>query len=154
MPTIEEQFILDILAKEDELPFKELNERCAEQFEGARIILKNLKQKGLVSFDGMIPGFSAIIKYVKPEEREKSIEQARFESVPSIAPAPRTDQEFFVKSLLKKQGGIMSYKMLNEHFSEKYEGLRLILKKMKEISLVDFDGVMPSPSSQIKLLIS
>lgn len=61
----EEQFILDAIKKHGDqgtsIGYKALQELCAEEFEGVRLILKKLKDKGLVMFDGMIPGFSAII---------------------------------------------------------------------------------------------
>jgi hypothetical protein len=58
----EEKFIKSILKKNDgELPYKKLQEECANEFEGVRLILKKMKEKEIVDFDGMIPGFSATI---------------------------------------------------------------------------------------------
>ena len=61
----EEQFILDAIKTHGEnqksIGYKALQEICADEFEGVRLILKKLKEKGLVLFDGMIPGFSSII---------------------------------------------------------------------------------------------
>ena len=61
----EEQFILDAIKQHGEkgtsIGYKALQNVCADEFEGVRLILKKLKDKGLVQFDGMIPGFSAII---------------------------------------------------------------------------------------------
>jgi hypothetical protein len=61
----EERFILEAIKQHGEngtnIGYKALQEVCADEFEGVRLILKKLKDKGLVQFDGMIPGFSAII---------------------------------------------------------------------------------------------
>lgn len=58
----EEKFIKSILKKNNgELSYKKLQEECANEFEGVRLILKKMKEKEIVDFDGMIPGFSAII---------------------------------------------------------------------------------------------
>ena len=65
MSSEEESFILKILSEKGSMPLKELNEKCGDHFEGARIILKKMKEQGLVSFDGMIPGFNATITHVK-----------------------------------------------------------------------------------------
>ena len=63
--TVEEKFILKAITEHGEggttIPYKKLQDICADEFEGVRLILKKLKSKGLVSYDGMIPGFSAII---------------------------------------------------------------------------------------------
>jgi len=59
----EEQFILDaIKAKGGSVSYKKLQDLCANEFEGVRLILKKLKDKTLVEYDGTIPGFSAQIK--------------------------------------------------------------------------------------------
>ncbi len=61
----EERFILEAIKQHGDngnsIGYKALQEVCADEFEGVRLILKKLKDKGLVQFDGMIPGFSAII---------------------------------------------------------------------------------------------
>lgn len=44
-----------------EINYKDLNEKLGDKFEGVRLRLKTMKEKGMVSFDGMVPGFSAII---------------------------------------------------------------------------------------------
>lgn len=61
----EEKFIYDILAERGKIGYKELQELCAEEFEGVRLILKKMKEKGIVLFDGMIPGFSSEIELIK-----------------------------------------------------------------------------------------
>jgi hypothetical protein len=59
----EEKFIKNVLKKNDgKLSYKELQELCANEFEGVRLILKKMKEKEILDFDGMIPGFSAEIK--------------------------------------------------------------------------------------------
>ena len=64
--THEEQFILNAISehgdKNGELGYKQLQDLCGDEFEGVRLILKKMKSKGLVTFDGMIPDYSAIIK--------------------------------------------------------------------------------------------
>jgi hypothetical protein len=59
----EEKFILEKLKENGgNLGYKQLQELCANEFEGVRLVLKKMKEKGLVEFDGMIPGFSADIR--------------------------------------------------------------------------------------------
>ena len=61
--THEEGFIIEKLKEnEGSLNYKQLQELCEDEFEGVRLILKKLKEKGLVEYEGMIPGFSAEIK--------------------------------------------------------------------------------------------
>ena len=63
--SVEEKFIYDKLKENDgKLGYKALQELCAEEFEGVRLILKKMKEKGLVSYEGMIPGFSAEITLI------------------------------------------------------------------------------------------
>ena len=58
-----DQFILTTLKNNGgEMSFKALNEACADHFEGCRIILKKLKERGQVDFDGVVPSFGAKIK--------------------------------------------------------------------------------------------
>lgn len=61
----EEQFILDAIKQHGEegktIPYKKLQDICANEFEGVRLILKKMKGKGLVSYDGMIPDFNSTI---------------------------------------------------------------------------------------------
>ena len=45
--------------------YKALQDYCAEEFEGVRLILKKLKEKGIVDYEGVIPGFSAEITLIK-----------------------------------------------------------------------------------------
>jgi hypothetical protein len=52
---------------------------------------------------------------------------------------------------LRANGGEMDYKTLNETLADKFEGIRLRLKTMKEKGLVNFDGVVPSFNSKIKI---
>lgn len=64
--TPEEKFIIDVIKeKEDKkINYKELQSACENEFEGVRLILKKLKEKGIVTFDGMIPGFSSVIELI------------------------------------------------------------------------------------------
>ena len=41
--------------------YKQLQILCGDLFEGVRLLLKTMKGKGLLDFEGMIPGFSAVI---------------------------------------------------------------------------------------------
>ena len=62
----EEKFILEKLKeKEGKLNYKDLQTLCQDEFEGVRLILKKLKEKGFVDYEGMIPGFSAEIELVR-----------------------------------------------------------------------------------------
>ena len=63
--SVEEKFILNAIKESGEngksISYKKLQDICADEFEGVRLILKKLKGKNLVDFDGMIPGFSSVI---------------------------------------------------------------------------------------------
>jgi hypothetical protein len=65
----EENFIVDAIKKQGEggktIAYKKLQDICAEQFEGVRLILKKLKEKGIVEYDGMIPSFNSQITLLK-----------------------------------------------------------------------------------------
>ena len=64
--TEEEKFIVEKLKeKGGKLNYKELQILCEDEFEGVRLILKKLKEKGIVDYEGMIPGFSAQIELIK-----------------------------------------------------------------------------------------
>ncbi|MHA1682242.1 MAG: hypothetical protein ACTSUE_14995 [Promethearchaeota archaeon] len=66
MPEEEEKFIVKVLkGAGGEMTFKELNEACAQEFEGARLFLKTMKGKGIVDYDGIIPSFSGTIKLLE-----------------------------------------------------------------------------------------
>ena len=60
--SIEEKFIVKKLKEHGgKLNYKELQTLCQEEFEGVRLILKKLKEKELVCYEGVIPGYSAEI---------------------------------------------------------------------------------------------
>ena len=64
--TTEEKFIIEKLKEHDgTLNYKELQTLCQEEFEGVRLILKKLKEKTIVDYEGMIPGFSAEITLLR-----------------------------------------------------------------------------------------
>ena len=66
--TEEENFIITKLKENDgKLNYKELQTLCQDEFEGVRLILKKLKEKGIVEYEGMIPGFSAEIELLRDE---------------------------------------------------------------------------------------
>ncbi len=61
--SVEEKFIIKNLKENGgSLNYKELQTLCQEEFEGVRLILKKLKEKQIVSYEGVIPGYSAEIK--------------------------------------------------------------------------------------------
>ena len=63
----EERFILNAIVdhgENGEIGYKQLQEICGDEFEGVRLILKKMKSKDLVSFEGMIPAYSAVIKKI------------------------------------------------------------------------------------------
>ena len=61
--SIEEEFIVNKLEESGgKLNYKELQTLCQEEFEGVRLILKKLKEKNIVHYDGVIPGYSAEIE--------------------------------------------------------------------------------------------
>jgi len=57
-----------------------------------------------------------------------------------------------IMNVLEEHGGELEYKTLNEILADKFEGVRLRLKTMKEKGIVDFEGIVPSFSSKIKLI--
>ncbi|MHA1106541.1 MAG: hypothetical protein ACTSPN_12610 [Promethearchaeota archaeon] len=64
--SVEEKFIIKNLKENDgELKYKELQTLCQEEFEGVSLILKKLKEKQIVSYEGVIPRYSAEIKLTK-----------------------------------------------------------------------------------------
>ena len=61
--SIEENFIITKLEEnEGILNYRELQTMCQEEFEGVRLILKKLKEKKIVTYEGVIPGYSAEIR--------------------------------------------------------------------------------------------
>jgi hypothetical protein len=63
--SIEEEFIIKKLEENGgRLNYKELQTLCQEEFEGVRLILKKLKEKQIVSYEGVIPGYSAEIELI------------------------------------------------------------------------------------------
>ena len=65
-----------------------------------------------------------------------------------------TDDQQYILSVLEENGGEMGYKDLNDIVSERFDGLRLLLKKLKSIGYVDFEGIMPGFSSIISIVKS
>lgn len=62
-----------------------------------------------------------------------------------------TEEETFIFNMLKEKGGNIGYKELQSICEDHFEGVRLILKKMKENGIVDFEGPIPGFSSVITL---
>ena len=66
--SIEEEFIIKKLEENGRrLNYKELQTLCQEEFEGVRLILKKLKEKQLVSYEGVIPDYSAEIELISED---------------------------------------------------------------------------------------
>jgi len=62
----EEKFIYEKLKENgNSINYKHLQDLCADEFEGVRLILKAMKEKGIVDFEGTIPGFSSEISLIK-----------------------------------------------------------------------------------------
>lgn len=67
--TPEEKFIIEKLKEnKGKMNYKQLQTLCQDEFEGVRLILKKLKEKGIVDYEGMIPGFSAEIELLRDNE--------------------------------------------------------------------------------------
>jgi len=63
--SIEEDFIIKKLEENGgRLNYKELQTLCQEEFEGVRLILKKMKEKMIVEYEGIIPGYSAEIELI------------------------------------------------------------------------------------------
>ncbi|MBN2156531.1 MAG: hypothetical protein JW776_10855 [Candidatus Lokiarchaeota archaeon] len=61
-----EQFIIDLLRhNNNRMNYKQIQIACENEFEGVRLILKALKEKGYVYFDETIPGFSSEIELIR-----------------------------------------------------------------------------------------
>ena len=55
--------IIEVLRDhQGEIEYKSLNEILADQFEGIRLRLKTMKEKGLVDFEGVVPAFDSVIR--------------------------------------------------------------------------------------------
>ncbi len=57
-----------------------------------------------------------------------------------------------MKRVLTEHGGELDYRTLNEILADKFEGIQLRLKTMKEKGFLEFEGVVPSFDSKIRLL--
>ncbi|MHA1312520.1 MAG: hypothetical protein ACTSRB_01260 [Candidatus Helarchaeota archaeon] len=62
-----------------------------------------------------------------------------------------SEDEKFLLNVIRDNGNKISYKELNNICSEKFEGVRLVLKKLKSSGFVNFEGIIPSFSSEIEL---
>jgi hypothetical protein len=63
-----------------------------------------------------------------------------------------TDEEHFIVKKLKENGGKLNYKELQSLCEDEFEGVRLILKKLKEKGIVDYEGMIPGFSAEIELI--
>jgi hypothetical protein len=59
-----EKFVINLLKEQESktMSYKDMQDACEDTFEGLRLVLKALKEKGVVNFDGPMPGFSSEIK--------------------------------------------------------------------------------------------
>ncbi|MFX1363714.1 MAG: hypothetical protein ACFFCE_09095 [Promethearchaeota archaeon] len=63
-----------------------------------------------------------------------------------------SQEEIFIIEKIKEHGGKINYKELQALCEEKFEGVRLVLKKLKEKTYVDYEGMIPGFSAEIELL--
>lgn len=64
--SLEENFIIKSLKENgNSMNYKELQSACENEFEGVRLVLKKLKEKDIVDYEGIIPSFNAVIKMIK-----------------------------------------------------------------------------------------
>ena len=61
-------------------------------------------------------------------------------------------EEKFIIEKLQEMGGKLNYKDLQTLCQDEFEGVRLILKKLKENGWVEFNGTIPSFSAEIELV--
>ena len=64
----EEIFILKILKDKGTISYGDLQKACENEFEGVRLILKKMKERGLLEYEGVIPGFNSEITLVREPE--------------------------------------------------------------------------------------
>jgi hypothetical protein len=63
-----EHYIVELLKNNgNKMNYKDMQIACENEFEGVRLILKKLKEKGYVFFEGMIPGFSSEIELIRED---------------------------------------------------------------------------------------
>ena len=63
-----EQFIIDLLKDNgNKMNYKDIQKACENEFEGVRLFLMALKEKGYVFFVVVIPGFSSEIELIREE---------------------------------------------------------------------------------------
>ncbi|MFX0074136.1 MAG: hypothetical protein ACFE96_01735 [Candidatus Hermodarchaeota archaeon] len=60
-------------------------------------------------------------------------------------------EETFIVKKLEENGGKLNYKELQTLCQEEFEGVRLILKKLKEKNIVIYEGIIPDYSADIEL---
>jgi len=85
-------------------------------------------------------------------KREKNINEQLLEQLMEMTHIDFEAEYKEIVNVLKEHGGVLDYKTLNETLADKFEGVRLRLKTMKEKGIVDFEGIIPSFNSKIKLI--
>jgi hypothetical protein len=63
-----------------------------------------------------------------------------------------TFEENFIIKKLKEKGGKLNYRELQILCEDQFEEVRLILKKLKEKGFLDYGGMIPGFSAEIKLI--
>ena len=90
-------------------------------------------------------------------KQDKNLEEVKEKLDEYVEKEKRIMQEIsgdekFIMLTLGENNQKMGYRELLTACEEKFEGLRLILKKMKEKGIVDYDGILPGFNSEINLL--
>ena len=65
---------------------------------------------------------------------------------------PEEEKIKTVKEFLEEKGGTAGYKEIQSHCEDMFEGVRLLLKKMKSMGIIEYEGMMPMFDSVIKLV--
>jgi oligoendopeptidase F len=109
--------------------------------------------------DDKLDGFSELIS-LKDDliiKKDQDLEEAKEKLNTYIAKEEKILQEIsteekFVSLTLSENNKKMGYRQLLSKCEDKFDGLRLVLKKMKEKGIVEYDGILPGFSSEIELL--
>ncbi len=63
------EFVIKVIKEHGEdgksIPYKKLQDLCADEFEGVRLLLKRMKSEGTLDFPGMMPMFTDDIVLLK-----------------------------------------------------------------------------------------
>ena len=94
------------------------------------------------------------VKIVKLERKIGELESTPIPGVglEKLGDIEVSSVEHFLIKLLKENSNKMIYRAVQNACEDKFEGVRLILKKMKTKGIVDFEGPVPGFSGEITLL--